>query len=158
MNNPASIRKATPDDADRVRAIARAAYIKYIPRIGREPAPMVADFAALIAAGCAVVAEGREGIKGYMVSWPEPDAYFIDNIAVDPAHQGQGLGRYLIEYSATEAERLRLPAVRLYTNVAMTENLAIYARIGFVETHRATEHGFQRVHMRWSLDNRRPKP
>ena len=86
-----------------------------------------------------------------MVSWPETDAYFIDNIAVDPEHQGKGLGRYLIEHAATEARRLRLPAVRLYTNVAMTENLAMYAHIGFVETHRGTEDGFDRVYLRWSL-------
>jgi ribosomal protein S18 acetylase RimI-like enzyme len=142
---------------DRIRAIAHAAYAKYVARIGREPAPMVADFAALIAAGYVVVAEDRDGIKGYMIGWPEADAYLIDNIAVDPEHQGQGLGRYLIEHAATEARRLRLPAVRLYTNVAMTENLAMYAHIGFVETHRATEHGFERAYLRWSLDDRRHK-
>ena len=67
MNNPASIRSATPDDADRIRAIARAAYVKYVARIGREPAPMVADFAALIAADYVIVAEDRDGIKGYMI-------------------------------------------------------------------------------------------
>ena len=157
MNSPASIRRATADDANRIRTIARAAYTKYVAKMGREPAPMVADFAALIVAGFAVVAEDRDGIKGYMIGWPETDAFFIDNIAVDPAHQGLGLGRQLIEYAATEAKRLRLPAVRLYTNVAMTENLAIYARIGFAETHRASEHGFHRVYLRWSLDDHRPE-
>jgi ribosomal protein S18 acetylase RimI-like enzyme len=155
MNSSASIRSATPEDADRIGAIARAAYVKYVPRIGREPAPMVADFAARIAAGHAIVVEDGEGIKGYMISWPEADAYFIDNIAIDPQHQGEGLGRYLIDYAATEANRLRLPAVRLYTNVAMTENLAMYVHIGFVETHRTIENGFQRVHLRWRLDDRR---
>jgi ribosomal protein S18 acetylase RimI-like enzyme len=90
-----------------------------------------------------------------MIGWPEADAYFIDNIAVDPEHQGQGFGRYLIEYAATEARRLRLPTVRLHTNVAMTENLAIYTHIGFIETHRATEQGFQRAYLCWRLDNHR---
>jgi hypothetical protein len=33
----------------------------------------------------------------------------------------------------------------------MTENLAIYRRIGFVETHRAVENGFNRVYMRWEF-------
>jgi ribosomal protein S18 acetylase RimI-like enzyme len=157
MDNLASTRTATPDDADRIRSIARAAYFKYVARIGREPAPMSADFPALIAAGYVIVAEDRGGIKAYMVSWPEEDAHFIDNIAVDPEHQGRGLGRRLIEHAAMEARRLRLPAVRLHTNVAMTENLAMYAHFGFVETHRATEHGFQRVYLRWSLDGRRSK-
>jgi ribosomal protein S18 acetylase RimI-like enzyme len=153
MDNPSAIRKATPDDVERIRAIARAAYGKYVARLGREPAPMLADFAGLIAAGFAVVAQEHDRIKGYLVGWPESDAYIVDNIAVDPEYQGQGLGRSLIAYAATEARRLQLPAVRLYTNVAMTENLAMYARMGFVETHRATEHGFQRVYLRWSLES-----
>jgi len=153
MDSASAIRKATPDDTDRIRAIARAAYGKYVARIGREPAPMLADFAGLVAAGFAVVAEEHHRIKGYLIGWPEADAYFIDNIAIDPEYQGQGLGRYLIAYAATEARRLQLPAVRLYTNVAMTENLAIYARIGFIETHRAMENGFHRAYLRWTLES-----
>ena len=139
------------DDANRIASIARAAYAKYVPRLGREPPPMVADFLAQVAAGHVVVINTGQGIEGYMIAWPEADAYVIDNIAVDPAHQGQGLGRSLIEHAAAEAQRLKLPAVRLYTNVVMMENLSMYARIGFVETHRATEEGFQRVYMRWNL-------
>jgi hypothetical protein len=30
----------------------------------------------------------------------------------------------------------------------MTENIARYTRIGFVETHRGTEEGYERVYMR----------
>jgi hypothetical protein len=44
-----------------------------------------------------------------------------------------------------------LSAIRLYTNAAMTENLSIYAHMGFVETHRAVEKGFNRVYLRWAL-------
>ena len=35
-------------------------------------------------------------VVGYMVAWQESDVYFIDNIGVDPQHQGHGLGRRLI--------------------------------------------------------------
>src|SRR5262245_278602 len=111
---PPLIRKATAEDAARIGAIARAAYAKYVPRIGREPAPMVADFAAEVAAGHVVVIGTAGAVDGYMIAWPESDAYFIDNIAIDPARQGQG-------------------------NAAMTENLSMYADMGFVETHRAVE-------------------
>jgi ribosomal protein S18 acetylase RimI-like enzyme len=86
-----------------------------------------------------------------MVAWPEDSAYFIENIGVDPDCQGEGLGRRLIDHAAAEAERLRLPALTLYTNAAMTENLAMYARIGFVETHRVIEKGFDRVYLRRDL-------
>src|SRR6516162_2018576 len=138
---PPLIRKATAEDTARIGAIARAAYAKYVPRIGREPAPMVADFAAEVAAGHVVVIGTAGAVDGYMIAWPETDTYFIDNIAVDPARQGKGLGRRLIEHAVGEARRFQLPSIRLYTNVAMTENLSMYAHLGFVETHRATEKG-----------------
>lgn len=145
------IRHAEPDDAARLRAIARAAYGKYVARIGREPAPMAADYEADIAAQRAVVLEIARNICGYLVAWPEADGYFIENIGIDPMYQGRGLGRRLIDHAASEAARLGLPALGLYTNAAMTENLAMYAHIGFVETHRVFESGFHRVYMRWTL-------
>jgi ribosomal protein S18 acetylase RimI-like enzyme len=153
-SNPPHIRGATADDAARMRAIARAAYAKYVPRIGREPSPMVAEYEAAVAANQAVVIEAAGSVRGYMIAWPEPDAYFIENIGVDPDYQGGGLGRCLIDHAVAEADRLGLPALRLYTNALMSENLAMYAHIGFIETHRALEKGFHRVYMRWTLPER----
>jgi ribosomal protein S18 acetylase RimI-like enzyme len=147
----AAIRPATADDCARIAAIAHAAYVGYVSRIGRAPAPMLADFATEIAAGRAVVIEDAGAGAGYLIAWAEPDAYFIDSVAVEPARQGRRLGRALIAHAAATARRLGLPAVRLYTNVAMTENLALYARLGFVETHRASEDGFERVYLRCDL-------
>jgi ribosomal protein S18 acetylase RimI-like enzyme len=145
------LRAAAPEDAARLREIAQAAYEKYVPRIGREPWPMRADYAAAIAVGRVLVIEADGAVVGYMVAWPEPDAYFVDNIAVDPACQGRGAGRALIDHAVGEARRHRLSALRLYTHATMHENLAMYAHMGFVETHRATEHGLDRVFMRWDL-------
>ncbi|MFO0997459.1 MAG: GNAT family N-acetyltransferase [Alphaproteobacteria bacterium] len=146
-----AIRTATAEDAARIRAIARAAYAKYVPRIGREPAPMVADFEGEIAAGRVVVI-AREGvIQGYMIAWPEAGAYFIDNIAVEPTLQVRGLGRALMAHAEAEARRHHLSAIELYTNVAMRENLAMYAHLGFIETRRVVEKGFSRVYLRWTL-------
>jgi ribosomal protein S18 acetylase RimI-like enzyme len=148
---PPLIRKARAEDVVLIGAIARAAYFKYLPRIGREPAPMVADFAAEIAADRVVVIGTAGAVDGYMIAWPENDSYFIDNIAVDPLQQGKGLGRQLMDHAVDEAKRHHLSAIRLYTNEAMTENLSMYARMGFVETHRAMEEGFDRVYMRWNF-------
>jgi len=155
LSNTPRIRGAAADDVARIGAIAHAAYALYVPRIGREPAPMVADFAAEVAANRVVVIAAAGSVRGYMIAWPEPDAYFIDNIAVDPESQGDGLGRRLIDHAAAQAEKLKLPALRLYTNVLMTENQSMYAHIGFVETHRVVEKGFHRVYMRWNLHGKR---
>jgi ribosomal protein S18 acetylase RimI-like enzyme len=148
---PPRIRDAGAADAGRIGEIARAAYLKYVPRIGREPAPMRADFVAEIAAGRVVVVEADDTIVGYMIAWPQADAYFIDSIAVDPAAQGRGLGRQLMDHAERAARRHGLSAIRLYTNAAMTENLSLYRHLGFVETHRAVEQGFSRVFMRCDL-------
>jgi ribosomal protein S18 acetylase RimI-like enzyme len=146
------IRGATPDDVARIRAIALAAYAKYVPRIGREPSPMLADYEGDVAAQRVVVVEAAGRVDGYLVAWPEADAYFIENIGVDPGCQGAGLGRRLMDHAAVEAARLRLPALELYTHAMMVENLSMYAHLGFVETRRVSEKGFDRVYMRLSLD------
>src|SRR5262249_58639857 len=124
---------------------------KCVPRIGREAPRVVADCAAEVAAGHVVVIGMARAVDGYMIAWPETDAYFIDNIAIDPARHGEGLGRQLIYHAVSEAKRRRLPAIRLYTHAAITEHFSIYAHIGFVETHRAVEKAFNRVYLRWSL-------
>ena len=129
---------------------------QYVSRIGHEPAPMAADYAAEVAAQTTVVIEVAGKVEGYMVAWPEVDAYFIDNIGVDPSRQGAGLGRRLFEYAVAETARLSLPALRLYTNVAMVENLSMYAHLGFIETHRVREKGFHRVYLRRSLAKGEP--
>src|SRR5262249_26991140 len=85
---PPLIRKATAEDAARIRAIARAAYAKYVPRIGHEPAPMVADFAAEVAAGHVVVIATAGAGGGYMIPRPQTHAHLIANIAVDPGAAG----------------------------------------------------------------------
>jgi ribosomal protein S18 acetylase RimI-like enzyme len=149
--NTGLIRSASRDDAIRLGALARTAYAKYVARIGREPAPMRADFAAEIAAGRVMVIETEGLIVGYMVAAADGDAYVIDDIAIDPTLQGRGFGRQLMKHAMWQAKYLHLPFVRLYTNAAMTENLAMYAHLGFVETHCAREQGFDRVHLQLTL-------
>lgn len=145
------IRPAQLADVARLAQIARAAYAKYIPRMGREPAPMSADYAAAVADGDAAVIVRGQTILGYLIGRAYGDSFFIENIAVDPACQGKGLGAQLMRYAMAEARRLGLPALPLYTNAAMSENLAFYAHLGFVETHRLVEDGYNRVYMRLTL-------
>jgi len=112
---------------------------------------MSADYSAAIAAGHAVVAEQGDLVIGYLIGYADGEAYFVENIAVDPQCQGSGIGGALLRHAIGEARRLNLPSIRLFTNAAMSENRSLYAHFGFVEMHRALEHGFDRVYMRLAL-------
>jgi ribosomal protein S18 acetylase RimI-like enzyme len=139
------IRAARREDADWARALVRRAYALYVPRMGQEPAPMLADYAALIDAGELQVLEEAGEPVALIVLRRDEDAIFVENIAVDPLAQRNGHGRTLLGFAEDEARRLGLVAIRLYTNAAMTENLAYYPRLGFRETDRREEDGYNRV-------------
>ena len=85
--------------------------------------------------------------SGTLADFFENDAMLLDNVAVDPDAQGSGLGRLMLEYAEQAARAAGYPAIRLYTNEAMTENISLYSRIGYTETHRAEEKGLKRVYM-----------
>jgi GNAT superfamily N-acetyltransferase len=139
-------RLAAPSDLSQVENVVRAAYSGYIPRIGREPGPMLDDYASLIDGGQVHVLEDGE-IVGVLVLVPEPDTMLLDNVAIAPSAQGRGYGRVLLDFAEQEARRQGYGAIRLYTNALMAENLTLYPRLGYVETHRGQEKGFSRVYM-----------
>jgi ribosomal protein S18 acetylase RimI-like enzyme len=144
----AGIVPAGPGDAPAVAACVRAAYAHYVERIGREPAPMTADYGRLIAAGEVWMIRAGEGIAGVLVLRPQPPALLIENVAVAPEHQGRGLGRALMAFAEEHARAAGLAEVVLYTNERMTENLRFYPALGFTETGRAMQDGFARVFYR----------
>lgn len=146
-----AIRAARLDDAPDLAALTRAAYGMYIERIGREPAPMQADYDRLIRREVVWVLDRAGRTRGVIVMWPRGDHLFIENVAVHPDDQGHGLGRELMAFADEHARRLELRAIELYTNEAMTENVAFYGRLGFIETDRRDEDGFRRVFMRKTL-------
>jgi ribosomal protein S18 acetylase RimI-like enzyme len=139
------LRPAVPGDLTQVRDIAAAAYAVYTPRIGRPPAPVSADYAGAIGRGEVWVAAGEAELLGLLVLVPRADHLLLENVAVRPAAQGAGLGSRLLALAQEEAARRGLTEIRLYTNVAMTENLAFYPRHGYTLTHRAEQDGYQRA-------------
>jgi ribosomal protein S18 acetylase RimI-like enzyme len=140
-----TVRLAAPAEAGTLLAIARDAYQHYVPRVGREPAPMSADYGAAVRDGEAWVAVDQGQVIGFAVLIAQPDHLLLENLAVRPSRQGRGAGSLLLALAENEARRLRLAEIRLYTNEAMTENLAYYPRHGYAETHRAEHDGFRRV-------------
>lgn len=145
------LRAATGDDLGAVEDVVRAAYSHYVARIGREPGPMLDDYGRLIRQGCVHVIEHDGAVRGVLVLLAQDDAMLLDNVAVSPAAQGLGLGRRMLEFAEGAAVDAGYRAIRLYTNEAMTENIALYTRIGYRETHRAEEKGLRRVYMTKSV-------
>lgn len=148
---PIEIRPATPADLPAVALIARAAYAPYVARIGREPAPMVADFAAHQKREELFVLTCGGEVAGYIVHYPSADHIHVENVAVAPGLHGEGLGSRLLDHAQASARRQGLAAMELYTNIRMTENLSYYPRLGFIETGRRTADGFERVYFRKPL-------
>jgi GNAT superfamily N-acetyltransferase len=141
------IRPATPADAEAVRAVVDASYGHYVARIGKPPGPMLDDYVRRIADGQAWVLEHDGRIVGILVLAPEAGGLLLDNIAVLPDSQGKGFGRILIGFAETEARGRGCDEIHLYTHMLMHENIALYRRLGFVETARRSEKGYDRVYM-----------
>lgn len=113
---------------------------------------MTADYAAAIRTGMTWVAEDGDQVVGLLVLVPADDHMLLENVAVAPTAQGRGVGAALMRLAEDETRAAGLAEVRLYTNQAMTENLAYYPRRGYVETGRVEESGFRRVYFRKVLD------
>jgi ribosomal protein S18 acetylase RimI-like enzyme len=142
---PTGIRRATADDLPAIRAVIGAAYDRYLTRMDKPPAPMFRDYGPSVEAGTTWVTGSP--ITAVLTLDPRDDLLYVENVAVDPSAQGRGLGRALMEFAEQEAARRRLNRMALVTHEIMTENQAIYARLGYVEIERRVEDGYRRIYM-----------
>ena len=140
------IRLARPDEAGAVEELVQRAYGHWVAVVGRKPAPMEDDYPARIAAGqCWVLA--APDLAAISVLERHTDHLMLDNVAVEPARQGQRLGVVMIAHAIGVAAGAGLPEMRLYTNAKMERNVALYSRLGFRETERKTVGHHARVYM-----------
>lgn len=145
------LRRATLKDAEDIRALVNAAFEGYIPLIGRKPLPMTADHTDLIQNHDAWVLEENNEIIGVLEMVVKEDDLYIDTVAVSKTHQSRGIGNQLLNFSETRARELGLKATTLFTNERYTALLEMYARHGYIETHRIPVQGTDAVHMRKTL-------
>jgi ribosomal protein S18 acetylase RimI-like enzyme len=151
MLNEPGIRPATAADVPAIAEIVDQAYRHYIARIGKPPGPMLDDYAGRVLEGAVWVLEEGGVIAAIIVLLPAPNHLLLDNIAVSPSRQGLGLGRRLLSFAEEEALRRGYREIRLYTHQTMVENQRLYASIGYEETGRGNEAGYNRVFMRKQL-------
>ena len=146
-------RRAEPDDVAAVRRCVEDAYAMYMPRLGFPPAPMGVDYEVLQGRGeLFVISDPPVGTITLTMKGPD---LWINNLAVRPERQGQGLGRALIAFAEAEASARKATSLRLYTNELMTENVAFYLAFGFREIGRRVEGPYRRVVMERDAPPRR---
>jgi ribosomal protein S18 acetylase RimI-like enzyme len=145
------IRPARAEDSTGITECVTAAYRHYIARTGKPPGPMLDDYKDVIQQHRVRVLTDGAKIIGVLVLIRQDRSLLVDNVAVHPDYQGRGLGRELMALAEEEARRLGFTTITLYTNERMTENVELYKKLGYRETERKTEEGYQRVYMRKAL-------
>lgn len=145
------LRSALPGDAASITECVRKAYSPYIKLIGKPPGPMLGNYDEIVRDHRVFVVDGGEEIIGVLVLIEKESGLLLDNIAVRPSSQGEGIGHRLLEHAEAEGRRLGYAHLDLYTHQLMTENIALYARLGYEESERRVEHGYPRVYMRKRL-------
>ncbi|MCR6478902.1 GNAT family N-acetyltransferase [Variovorax sp. ZS18.2.2] len=133
---PWVLRRADASDAPSVTACAVEAFRHYTPRLGVVPTAMSRDYGAIIANAQVWVATQQDEVIAALVLDVTDEGFLIDVIAVLPQHQGTGVGRALLALAESEARRQGHASIYLFTNEKMTENRALYERIGYVEYRR----------------------
>jgi len=151
QESPWQLRLAVASDAVAVAACVHAAYRHYVARIGTLPRPLRDDNPPGNATRDVRLAVSGDEILGVLVLAEDAEGFLLENIAVAPSVKGQGLGRVLLELAEAEARRRGFGAIYLYTHEGMTENQALYAKIGYAEYDRRMDDGLARVFMRKRL-------
>ncbi len=153
VGDPASmLRAAGAADARAIKACIDASYGHYVARIAGLPGPMRDDYAEVIRTRRSVtVAEEGGAIVGVLVLDVTDDGFLLETVGVVPAHWGKGIGRVLLELAESEARKAGFDSIYLYTHQMMTENQALYRKIGYTEYERRVDDGLPRVFMRKRL-------
>lgn len=145
------IRAAKTEDVPSIAASVCEAYVHYIERIGKQPGPMLEDYAEVIEQFQVHVAVASGKVIGAIVLKVTDEGFYVDNVAVRPRVKGTGIGRLLLEFAESEARRQGYQSIYLATHELMTENRALYSRIGYVEYDYRIVNDYARVFLRKAL-------
>lgn len=93
-------------------------------------------------AGFLALLDGR--MVGCVFLAEKDDHLYLGKLAIDPACQGRGIGRRLVEAAESQARAAGKPVIELQVRVELTGNQAAFTRLGFRETGRTAHAGFDR--------------
>ena len=149
---PVTVRPATRDDLDALGELAALLVrmhhefdpLRFMPATPKTRDGYASWLGSQLESRSAIVlvAERDGDVLGYTYSTVEgPDwvslrgpAGVIQDIIVDPAHRGRGVGRQLLEATIAALEARRVPRVVLSTAARNEGAQRLFARAGFRET------------------------
>ena len=140
------IRPPGADELGRLVAIEAAAGQAFaghgMPEIAADDPGSPAELEAYRAAGRAWVAADAGGPVAYLIAAEVDGCLHVEQVSVDPACAGRGIGAALIGHVAGVARADGRPALTLTTFRDIPWNAPYYARLGFAELPQE-EHGPQ---------------
>ena len=80
------------------------------------------------------LAQAGAAAAGYVGVHVLGDVAHIPRLAVHPQHQGQGIGRFLVDQALAHCQTFGARTVRLNTQASNAASLALYERMGFRPT------------------------
>ena len=146
-----ALRRATDADVQAITELVAAAYRHYEPMIGRTPLPMLVHYADALRDHDVWVLDLDGGLVGVIELRERADHLWVENVAVAPRWQGRGFGRLLLQHAEVEAASHGLGEIGLLTNERYSDNIAMYTRYGYRETHRVPHQGTDLVFFRKQL-------
>lgn len=126
-----ALQRAGSGDLEPLLALQRAAYARNRALLGVEPLPLQADYAAILRDYEVWVARDGGQLAGALILEPCADHLLVWSIATDPAAQGSGLGRAMLDAAEVRARQLGVDVVRLYTGTPLRHLVEWYGRHGY---------------------------
>ena len=135
-------RRGEHADVAEIRALTRKAYAHWAVILEREPLPMTADYEAAVSKHRFDLLCEDAAIRALLETELRDESLWIENIAIDPALHGLGIGRGLLDLSQKIAAGEGCKHITLCTNAKMVRNIAIYEKYGFqIDREEIVSHG-----------------
>jgi predicted N-acetyltransferase YhbS len=129
---PFSIRHSSPEDAPAIARLVNAAFEVERFFVDGERTS-VEEIRGMLDRGTFLLAEDGGALAACVYLEIRPaDAYF-GMLSVDPARQGEGLGRLLVEASEEHARQAGCKAMEIHVLDVRTELPPFYRRLGYVD-------------------------